>query len=83
MSVQANSIAQQHTEDFSGHFDGLQKQPLFDHLTGHRIHTTLVQWLHNHQTRRQLAQLSDRILIDIGLSPEQVQRELSKKFWQN
>ena len=34
----------------------------------------------SHQ-RKQLAKLDDHLLADIGLSKEQVEREVSKPFW--
>ncbi|AGI21992.1 hypothetical protein H681_00550 [Pseudomonas sp. ATCC 13867] len=39
------------------------------------------QWLQNARTRRQLAALDSRQLADIGISPSERMREISKPFW--
>lgn len=44
---------------------------------------TVKTWRVRHQTRRALARLSPHELDDIGLTPEQAQRESSKAFWEN
>ncbi|WP_210426295.1 DUF1127 domain-containing protein [Marinobacter confluentis] len=41
----------------------------------------VMQMLQSRRTRRHLAQLSDHLLADIGLTEEQRQAELLKPFW--
>lgn len=41
----------------------------------------LQQWLHNARTRRQLAELTSLQLADLGISPSERVREISKPFW--
>lgn len=41
----------------------------------------LMQMARTHRTRRQLAQLSDHLLADIGLTEAQRQAEVLKPFW--
>ncbi|MFR0689038.1 DUF1127 domain-containing protein [Enterobacterales bacterium AE_CKDN230030158-1A_HGKHYDSX7] len=41
----------------------------------------LVQWQQNARTRRQLAELTSLQLADIGISPSERVREISKPFW--
>jgi len=38
-------------------------------------------WIERSNQRRQLANLSERMLDDIGYSAEEVQKEISKPFW--
>jgi uncharacterized protein YjiS (DUF1127 family) len=42
----------------------------------------VLSWLERVHQRRQLAQLSDHMLKDIGLTRVDVEAELSKPFWQ-
>jgi uncharacterized protein YjiS (DUF1127 family) len=48
---------------------------------------SFAQWLvrlhRNHRSRQQLAELSEHLLADIGLSEAQRQAELRKPFWKN
>lgn len=46
-----------------------------------RIGHALAAWLRRAQSRTQLAQLSDRELRDIGLTPAEAAREYAKPFW--
>lgn len=41
----------------------------------------LRQWHHNARTRRQLAELTSLQLADLGISPSERVREISKPFW--
>ncbi len=41
----------------------------------------LMRMVRTHRTRRQLAQLSDHLLADIGLTEAQRQAEVRKPFW--
>ena len=39
-------------------------------------------WLRRHRTRRELAELDDHILRDIGVSWADAERERARPFWQ-
>lgn len=43
--------------------------------------TLLRQWHQNARTRRQLAELTSLQLADLGISPSERMREISKPFW--
>jgi len=43
---------------------------------------TLAIWEARSQERQQLSKLSDRMLVDIGLTRDQVAVEVGKYFWQ-
>ncbi|MCW2245671.1 uncharacterized protein YjiS (DUF1127 family) [Azospirillum fermentarium] len=47
-----------------------------------RVIDTISQWRMRMVTRRDLARLDDRMLADIGISPADVDQEVSKHFWQ-
>lgn len=49
---------------------------LFSKFTG-----TVSVWLARVDARRELAELSDRMIADIGINPEDVKREIAKPFW--
>jgi len=38
-------------------------------------------WINRSHQRKQLARLDERMLEDIGVNAEQLQREISKPFW--
>jgi uncharacterized protein YjiS (DUF1127 family) len=46
-----------------------------------RLPALLGEWLRNARTRRQLAELTSLQLADIGVSPSERVREISKPFW--
>ena len=46
-----------------------------------RIGNTIVRWNQLSQQRRQLFEMDDRLLSDIGLSKADVQRIAGKRFW--
>ncbi|WP_206201917.1 DUF1127 domain-containing protein [Terasakiella sp. SH-1] len=45
------------------------------------VSETIGQWLQRQRKRRELAQLDDRILEDIGLTQKEIEAEISKPFW--
>jgi len=42
---------------------------------------TVYQWIERDRSRRQLAQLDDRMLQDIGLNRSDIELEIEKPFW--
>ncbi|WP_417614499.1 DUF1127 domain-containing protein [Oceanisphaera sp.] len=47
------------------------------------LRAKLVLWLQRSRTRRQLAQMPDYLLKDIGLNEADRYQEVSKPFWQS
>ncbi len=47
-----------------------------------KVNGTLDTWSRRAKDRRLLAQMSDRLLDDIGLSRAELDREVAKYFWQ-
>jgi uncharacterized protein YjiS (DUF1127 family) len=43
---------------------------------------TLLGWLRHRRQRRELAQLSDHLLHDLGLRRADIEREYQRPFWQ-
>jgi uncharacterized protein YjiS (DUF1127 family) len=58
-------------------------RPATNPLSGmqHTFCTLLRQWHQNTRTRRQLAELTSLQLADLGISPSERVREISKPFW--
>lgn len=50
-------------------------------LSALKLNRLLNRWISRHRQRRQLAQLEPHLLSDIGLSREQVQKEVARPFW--
>lgn len=46
-----------------------------------RLPAVVGEWLRNARTRRQLAELTSLQLADLGISPSERMREISKPFW--
>ncbi|WP_431855778.1 DUF1127 domain-containing protein [Azospirillum sp.] len=44
---------------------------------------TLAEWHQRAVSRRELAQLDDRMLHDIGVTSADVEREIGKPFWRS
>jgi uncharacterized protein YjiS (DUF1127 family) len=44
--------------------------------------TAVVEWHRRAESRRALSELDDRMLRDIGVQREQMEREIRKPFWQ-
>jgi len=53
------------------------------HSAAHRpsVQALLAAWIHRFHSRRQLAELDDRMLSDVGLTRDQVLTESRKAFW--
>jgi len=55
-------------------------------IVGHHLNhvlDTVAEWHQRAVSRRELAQLDDRMLQDIGVSNVDVEREISKPFWRS
>ena len=57
---------------------------LFERIeaAAHKVVGTLRVWASRSRDRQQLAQMSDRMMLDIGLTHADVELELNKHFWQ-
>lgn len=55
--------------------------PLHAPRSKNRLLALLGLYLRNARTRRQLAELTSRQLADLGISPSERVREISKPFW--
>ena len=51
------------------------------HVLWTRIAEVVLTWLERARQRRHLAQFSDHMLKDIGLSRSEAEREIAKPFW--
>ncbi len=47
-----------------------------------KMRERLAQWQQNRRTRYYLAEMSEYLLKDIGMSEAERQEEITKKFWQ-
>ncbi len=61
--------------------DASSSQSVLSHLRMGQWLKTLKLWRERSRQRRMLSRLDADQLDDIGLSPEDVQREVSKPFW--
>ncbi len=52
-----------------------------DALLNGSLTNTLRIWIQRHRQRQQLANLSTRMLKDVGITPEQAAVEAKKPFW--
>ena len=75
MSVETLKLNQ-----YCGNDTGHSQTPRLGHMLNLTI-CTLQTWVKRYKNRRQLAQLEDHILEDVGLSREQLKREIMKPFW--
>lgn len=48
-----------------------------------KVVSILRTWVRRSQDRRMLASMSGHLLDDIGLTPGDIDKEVSKYFWQN
>ncbi|MFJ3051311.1 DUF1127 domain-containing protein [Pseudomonas nitroreducens] len=51
------------------------------HATTRQLWQLIQKWHQNARTRRQLAELTSLQLADLGISPSERVREISKPFW--
>lgn len=69
------------TYDSAIAMDAASSQSVLFHLRTGQWLKTLKVWRERSRQRRMLSMLDADQLDDIGLSPEDVQREVSKPFW--
>ena len=48
-----------------------------------RFAAAVTQWERRRRSRINLGRLDDRLLRDVGLTPDQAQREVKRYFWLN
>lgn len=59
----------------------LKQIGLFDALRLSAFGDVFVAWNSRMDGRRELSELSDRMILDIGLEPDEVRAEIAKPFW--
>ncbi|MEZ9501987.1 DUF1127 domain-containing protein [Vibrio sp. 10N.286.51.B11] len=47
-----------------------------------KFYSKLSLYFQNRRTRKQLSELPDYLLRDVGITSEQVEKELKKSFWE-
>ncbi|MFA0730093.1 DUF1127 domain-containing protein, partial [Vibrio sp. 10N.222.48.A4] len=47
-----------------------------------KFYSKLGLYFQNRRTRKQLSELPDYLLRDVGITSEQVEKELKKSFWE-
>ncbi|WP_081090106.1 DUF1127 domain-containing protein [Vibrio splendidus] len=55
---------------------------LLSMLSAKKFYSKLRLYLQNHRTRKHLSELPDYLLKDVGITYEQLERELKKSFWE-
>jgi uncharacterized protein YjiS (DUF1127 family) len=59
----------------------LKQIGLYDVVRPSILSGILSAWVARADARRELGELSDRMILDIGLDPEEVKAEVGKPFW--
>ena len=57
-------------------------QVFFSSLSVKKFYSKLGLYFQNRRTRQQLSELPDYLLRDVGITLEQVEKELKKSFWE-
>ena len=70
------------TGDKSGSYFVRPTRAKADRGLATRLFDQVFTWLDRARQRRQLGELDDRLLRDIGLSRAEVDHEISQRFWQ-
>lgn len=71
-------IEQNHHNNFSQSLSACNEK---SYKSVYQITKKIKYWMERSHQRKQLAKLDDRMLNDIGLSREQVKKEISQPFW--
>lgn len=56
-----------------------QKSGLFQSLR--KFNSLVGLWISRHRQRKQLASLAPHLIKDLGLTSDQIQREVARPFW--
>lgn len=59
----------------------LKQIGLYDTLHFGALSDVFAVWNSRMEGRRELSELSDRMIVDIGLDPDAVKVEIAKPFW--
>ncbi|MEZ9578398.1 MULTISPECIES: DUF1127 domain-containing protein [unclassified Vibrio] len=54
----------------------------FSSLSIKKFYSKLGMYFQNRRTRKQLSELPEYLLRDVGITQEQVDKELKKSFWE-
>ena len=57
-------------------------QAFFSSLSVKKYYSKFKLYLQNRRTRKHLAELSDHLLEDVGITQNQVDKELKKSLWE-
>ncbi|MEZ8313203.1 DUF1127 domain-containing protein [Vibrio splendidus] len=57
-------------------------QSFLPSLSVKKFYSKFRLYLQNRRTRKHLAELSDHLLEDVGITQNQVEKELKKSFWE-
>ncbi|NOJ03840.1 DUF1127 domain-containing protein [Vibrio splendidus] len=57
-------------------------QAFFSSLSVKKFYSNFERYLQNRRTRKQLSELPEYLLIDVGITQDQVDKELKKSFWE-
>ena len=57
-------------------------QAFFSSLSVKKFYSNFERYLQNRRTRKQLSELPEYLLIDVGITQDQVDQELKKSFWE-
>jgi len=71
-------IEQNHQNNFSLSLSTCEQNKPFSFA---KIKKVVRIWIERSRQRKQLAQLEDHLLEDIGLTRSQIQNEIAKPFW--
>ncbi|NOH75960.1 uncharacterized protein DUF1127 [Vibrio crassostreae] len=55
---------------------------LLSSLSTKKFYSKLGMYFQNRRTRKQLSELPEYLLRDVGITQEQVDKELKKSFWE-
>ncbi|MCZ4308890.1 DUF1127 domain-containing protein [Vibrio atlanticus] len=57
-------------------------QSFLSSLSIKKFYSNFERYLQNSRTRKQLSELPEYLLRDVGITQEQVDKELKKSFWE-
>ncbi|WP_172294920.1 DUF1127 domain-containing protein [Pseudoruegeria sp. HB172150] len=74
-------MTQARTNDSLGYLSSRPLTPVATAVIG--FVALLVKWDERRRSRKALAELDHFMLFDIGITPEQARREISRPFWRD